>query len=112
MKKEDERYIQTLKPTVWIGKNGFSDEIAAELRQQLKTRGVVKIKWLSSVMMEEGDAEELAKLVSAEVLGVRGKIAVLAAKNRPAQQTPESSLKKAAVSRRQEAHRRSVLRKF
>ena len=111
MKKEDERYIQTLKPTVWIGKNGFSEEIAAELKNQLKSRGVVKVKWLSSVMMEEGEAEDLAKLVSAEVVGVRGKIAVLVAKNRPVQQNPESSVKRTAVSRRVEAHRRSILYK-
>ncbi len=109
MKKEDEHYIQMLKPTVWIGKNGFSDEIAAELRLQLKARGVVKVKWISSVMMEAGDAEELGGLVSAEVVGVRGKIAVLAAKNRLAAK-PEAAARKSTVSRRLEAHCRSLLR--
>lgn len=100
-----------LKPTVWIGKNGFSKEIADELKQQLKSRGIVKVKWLSSVVMEEDDARNLADLVSAEVLGVRGRIAVLAARNRSGK-SPQTAVKKTtSVSRRIEAHRRSILMK-
>ena len=109
MTKNDMSYIQTLKPTVWIGKNGFSEEIAAELKHQLKARGVVKVKWLASTDMNADEAAELAKLVSAEVIALRGKTAVLGAKNRSTAQTPEKPVRKTAASRRGEILRRTLL---
>lgn len=107
-RKGDESYIQTLKPTVWIGKNGFSEEIAEELKRQLKVRGVIKVKWLSSAEVDEGEVLELASLVSAEVLALRGKVVVLGAKNRGSGNAVSSvkSGTTGAVSRRAEAHRR------
>lgn len=106
-RKRDESYIQTLKPTVWVGKNGFSREIAEELKRQLKVRGVIKVKWLSSAEVDEEEVSALASLVSAEVLALRGKVAVLGAKNRGSESVVSSAKSGAgAVSRRAEAHRR------
>ena len=109
MTKNDMSYIQTLKPTVWIGKNGFSEEIAAELKHQLKARGVVKVKWLASTDMNAAEAAELAKMVSAEIIALRGKTAVLGAKNRSAAPAPEKPVRKTAASRRGEILRRTLL---
>lgn len=106
-RKRDESYIQTLKPTVWVGKNGFSGEIAEELKRQLKVRGVVKVKWLSSAEVDEEEVSALASLVSADVLAARGKVAVLGAKNRGSESAVSSAKSRAGpVSRRAEAHRR------
>ncbi|HJJ63886.1 MAG TPA: YhbY family RNA-binding protein [Methanocorpusculum sp.] len=77
-----ENYVQTLKPTIWVGKNGCTDDIADEVRRQLEARKVIKIKWLQNSDATEEEIRELAKLVAADVLAVRGKIAVLGAKNR------------------------------
>lgn len=77
-----ENYVQTLKPTIWVGKNGCTEDIADEVRRQLEARKVIKIKWLQSSDATEEEIRELAKLVAADVLAVRGKIAVLGAKNR------------------------------
>ncbi len=77
-----ENYVQTLKPTIWVGKNGCTDDIADEVRRQLEARKVIKIKWLQNSDATEAEIRELAKAVSADVLAVRGKIAVLGAKNR------------------------------
>ena len=105
-RKRDESYIQTLKPTVWVGINGFSREIAEELKRQLKVRGVIKVKWLSSAEVDEEEVSALASLVSAEVLALRGKVAVLGAKNRGSGTASSVKPGAGAVSRRAEAHRR------
>ena len=68
-----ENYVQTLKPTIWVGKNGCTDDIADEVRRQLEARKVIKIKWLQNSDATEEEIRELAKLVAADVLAVRGK---------------------------------------
>jgi len=77
-----ESYIQTLKPTIWVGKNGYTDDLIAEVRRQLDTRKVIKIKWLQSSDMNNEELTDLAKTVSADVLAARGRMVVLGAKNR------------------------------
>ncbi|MDV0441818.1 YhbY family RNA-binding protein [Methanorbis furvi] len=79
---DTESYIQTLKPTIWVGKNGCTDDLVEETRRQLDARKVIKIKWLQSSDMDEAEILELAARTSAEVLDSRGRMVVLGAKNR------------------------------
>ncbi|HJJ46687.1 MAG TPA: YhbY family RNA-binding protein [Methanocorpusculum sp.] len=78
----EKNYIQTLKPTIWVGKNGCTENLTEEVKHQLEVRKVVKIKWLQNVDMTSEDVTALAKHVSADVLTVCGKTTVLGAKNR------------------------------
>jgi RNA-binding protein YhbY len=94
-----ESYIQTLKPTIWVGKNGYTDDLIAEVRRQLDARKVIKIKWLQSSDMNDEEVNDLAKTVSAEVIAARGRMVVLGAKNRgkvlsvqPVRRTPQKNL--------------------
>ncbi|NLC91607.1 MAG: YhbY family RNA-binding protein [Methanocorpusculum parvum] len=91
--------MQTLKPTIWVGKNGYTDDLLAEIRRQLETRKVIKIKWLQSSDMKTEEVQDLASSVSAEVIAARGRMVVLGAKNRgkvleagPARRTPPKNL--------------------
>ena len=77
-----ESYIQTLKPTIWVGKNGYTDDLITEVRRQLDSRKVIKIKWLQSSDMNNEEIADLAKAVSADVIAARGRMVVLGAKNR------------------------------
>jgi len=70
----DKPAMQTVKPTVWIGKKGLSDEAVAEIRRQLETRKPVKVRFLRGADM---DPEELAARSGGKVLGVRGRTVVL-----------------------------------
>lgn len=79
---DTESYIQTLKPTIWVGKNGCTDDLITETRHQLEARKVIKIKWLRSCDLDEAEILELALKTSAEVLDSRGRMVVLGAKNR------------------------------
>jgi RNA-binding protein len=77
-----ESYIQTLKPTIWVGKNGCTEDLIGETRRQLEARKVIKIKWLQSCDLDEKVILELAEKIAADVLDSRGRVVVLGAKNR------------------------------
>jgi len=66
--------MQTLKPTVWIGKKGCTPEAMAEIRRQLGAKKPVKVRFLRGAEM---DPEALAAGTGGEVLGVRGRTVVL-----------------------------------
>jgi RNA-binding protein len=70
----DESPMQTLKPTVWIGKKGCTPEAIAEIRRQLEGRKPVKVRFLRGAEM---DPEVLAAETGGEILGVRGRTVVL-----------------------------------
>ncbi|HDR46397.1 MAG TPA: YhbY family RNA-binding protein [Geoalkalibacter subterraneus] len=72
---EKNELFQEIKPTIWIGKRGYSETLIDEIRAQLKVRKYVKIKWLRTA---EIDPEELARRAGAELVGVRGRTMVLA----------------------------------
>jgi RNA-binding protein len=73
--KPDARTLmQELKPTVWVGKLGCTETIVNEVVAQLKTRKVIKVKWLQNT---EIIPEDLAKAAGARLLGVRGRTLVL-----------------------------------
>ena len=79
MNKEDNRGDAVLEPTLQIGKSGI-ESVVEELKNQLKSKRLVKIKFLRSALIE-GDrqelAEKLANLTGSELVEVRGNTAVL-----------------------------------
>jgi RNA-binding protein len=70
---------QSLKPTVYVGRGGVSEDIVIELDNQLKKNKLVKVKLLPSV---EGDrnatGEKLAMSTQSVLIEVRGRTVVLA----------------------------------
>ena len=69
----DKAPMQTLKPTVWIGKKGCTPEAVAEIRRQLEAKRPVKVRFLRGAEM---DPEALASETGGEILGVRGRTVV------------------------------------
>ena len=73
------------KPAVRIGKSGLEPRVIEEINRQLKTKKVIKVKFLKSM----GDSREfddlvaqLAERTSSEVWGRRGFVVVLARKSK------------------------------
>lgn len=64
-----------IKPTIWIGKQGISESLFDEIRGQMKTRHIIKIKCLQSV---EVDPQEIAKSCNAVLVQTRGRTIVIA----------------------------------
>jgi RNA-binding protein len=75
----DDHSMQALRPTVWIGKQGCTDTMIDEIKSQLRTRTLVKVKWLHNTDI---DPEAIAYRAGADLVGVRGRTLVLAKRNR------------------------------
>jgi RNA-binding protein len=76
---EKNRAIQDLKPTIWIGKQGCTDTLIEEIRQQLLKRKLVKVKWLRNTEVDPG---EIAGLSGGDLIEVRGRTMVIAARKK------------------------------
>jgi RNA-binding protein len=72
---DNDRSMQDLKPTVWIGKSGCTDTMIDEIKAQLKKRTHIKVKWLHNTDI---DPEAIANRTGADLIGVRGRTLVLA----------------------------------
>jgi len=81
MSDPNDRSMQDLKPTVWIGKQGCTATMIEEIVAQLKKRNVIKVKWLQNT---EVDPEAIAAEAKAVLVEVRGKTMVLKEKKRSA----------------------------
>ena len=77
MSDDANKLMQELKPTVWIGKQGCTETMIEEIVSQLKTRKMIKVKWLQSV---EVDPEAIALQARAKLVETRGRTMVLADK--------------------------------
>lgn len=91
MSEQNDRSMQDLKPTVWIGKQGCTETMIDEIVAQLKKRKLIKVKWLQNT---EVDPDEIAGTAKAILVEVRGRTMVLAAKGKDggnSAKRPESS---------------------
>lgn len=79
--KELRASAQSLKPTVHVGRDGVTPDVAAEIARQLKAREVVKVRLLGpSTDDRRALANELADKASVELVEVRGRTVVLSRK--------------------------------
>jgi RNA-binding protein len=76
---EKNRAIQDLKPTIWIGKQGCTDTLIEEIRQQLLKRKLVKVKWLRNTEVDPG---VIAGLSGGDLIEVRGRTMIIAARKK------------------------------
>ncbi|MEN6610614.1 MAG: YhbY family RNA-binding protein [Methanoregulaceae archaeon] len=72
--------LHDLKPTVWIGKQGCTESTLQEIRDQIKKRQTIKVKWLQSTEVEP---EALALATGTKLVQVRGKTIILTDKRKP-----------------------------
>ena len=80
-RKDVMREATELTPTVHVGKDGITDTLVDEVKLQLKTRKVVKVKLLPSAGEEKKElAYELAEKANATMVDVRGSVVTLCEK--------------------------------
>ena len=75
----DKKEASQLKATIWIGKSGITEQTYVEIKQQIKDRGMVKVKWLRST---EVDPEEIAVASKTKLVQTRGRTMVLTRKSK------------------------------
>jgi RNA-binding protein len=76
----DKKTASQLKATIWIGKNGVSEQTYEEIKRQIKDREMVKVKWLRST---DVDPAGIAVACGAELVQTRGRTMVLARQKKP-----------------------------
>ena len=72
--------LSTEKPTIWIGKDGASQKILAEISRQLEKREIVKVKVLQTALGEEETkniASKIAEKTGSTLIDVRGHTIIL-----------------------------------
>lgn len=57
------RALRNARPTVWVGKDGASEDLAKEIEKQLNKNGMVKVKILKSAIIGQ-QAEEIASKIA------------------------------------------------
>ena len=76
--KEIKRIGADLKPTIHVGKEGITDSLIEEVKLQVKTRKVVKIRLLPASGDEKDViAKEISERSGAVLVDVRGSIVLL-----------------------------------
>lgn len=81
-KQKDKAEAAFIQPTVHVGKSGI-ESVVEELKKQLKTKKMVKVKFLKTAFIIEGKkelSEKLANLTDSELIEVRGNTAVFCRK--------------------------------
>ena len=80
MKRRIKRKLGEEKPTIWIGKNGVSQEILKEIEKQLEKTKMVKLKILKTAIAQDEAkkiAMQIAEQTKAELVEVRGHTLIL-----------------------------------
>ena len=68
----------TIKPTVWVGKDGFSEKVLSQINEELFNHELVKIDILeNSTIPTEFELTEIAVKLGAEVVTTIGRKVVL-----------------------------------
>lgn len=86
MKRRIKHELSAEKPTVWIGKEGTTTHIIAEINRQLDTKEMIKIRILKTVIKEEKAkdlAEQIAEQTGATLVEVRGHTFMLYRRRKP-----------------------------
>lgn len=72
--KESKKEMNQLKATLWIGKKGCTENTIEEIRRQVKSNRIIKIKWLKNTDI---DPESIAEKSGTDLIQVRGRTMVL-----------------------------------
>jgi RNA-binding protein len=75
MKRQIKRELSYEKPTIWIGKNGATEQVIHEIRRQLEKREMVKIKVLKSALRDKevnAVVSNITQQTKASLIDVRG----------------------------------------
>ncbi|MEJ2242366.1 MAG: YhbY family RNA-binding protein [Candidatus Bathyarchaeota archaeon] len=80
MKSRIKQKLSNESPTVWVGKEGTTTQIITEIKKQLDSREIIKVKIQKNALRDE-DAKNIAIKISqqteSELVEVRGHTFIL-----------------------------------
>jgi RNA-binding protein len=80
MKRHVRHVLKDEKPTIWIGKEGYTSQLSAEIENQLSKSKMVKIRILPSALQNDtakAIAAKAADQAEAALVEVRGHVFIL-----------------------------------
>jgi putative YhbY family RNA-binding protein len=95
MKRHVKHVLKDENPTIWIGKDGLTTQLAGEVEKQLQKNKMVKIRILPAALTGENTAQSIAAKTAEQtesgLVEVRGHVFILFRKRR--QPEPEADSK-------------------
>jgi RNA-binding protein len=93
MKRHVRHVLKDENPTIWVGKEGLTPQLATEIEKQLQRNKMVKVKILPAALQGEVTAQAIgakaAKQTNAALVEVRGHVFILFRK-RKAEEVPQA----------------------
>ena len=81
MKRHVRHVLKDENPTVWVGKEGLTSQVAGELEKQLQGNKMVKVRILPAAMTAENTAQVIAakaaEQTNSALVEVRGHVFIL-----------------------------------
>ena len=80
MKRHVRHKLKDEKPTIWIGKEGLTSQISAEIEKQLNKNKMLKVRILKNALQQEtakAIATKAAEEAEAALVEVRGHVFIL-----------------------------------
>jgi putative YhbY family RNA-binding protein len=81
MKRHVRHVLKDENPTIWVGKDGLTVQLVAEIEKQLQKNKMIKARVLSAALQELNTAESIAnraaKDTNAALVEVRGHVFIL-----------------------------------
>jgi RNA-binding protein len=80
MKRHVRHKLKDEKPTVWVGKDGFTPQVSSEIENQLEKQKMLKIRILKSALLQDtaqAIAAKAAEQAGASLVEVRGHVFIL-----------------------------------
>lgn len=80
MKRHVRHVLKDEKPTIWIGKEGYTSHLAGEIETQLSKSKMVKVRILPSALQNDtakGISTKAAEDAGAALVEVRGHVFIL-----------------------------------
>ncbi len=93
MKRHVRHVLKDENPTIWVGKDGLTDQSISEIEKQLQKNKMVKVRVLPAALQEPNTAQTIAvkaaEKTNSGLVEVRGHVFILFRKRRA--QEKESS---------------------
>jgi len=81
MKRHVRHVLKDENPTIWVGKEGLTPQLAGEMEKQLQKNKMVKVRILPAAMQAENTAQSIAakaaEQTGAALVEVRGHVFIL-----------------------------------
>jgi RNA-binding protein len=92
MKRHVRHVLKDENPTIWVGKEGLTEALTAEMLKQLEKAKMVKVRILPAALTAENTAQliaaKAAEQTGAALVEVRGHVFILFKKRKATQPPP------------------------